>query len=93
WRKKSPSGIGVFGPIQTSSEFAGITHQYACTLQFPQHRFSHRALPHQPWRIVQRGLLTLDALTFTDSDQPRIPQSRLVNSSHQEKMERLALAI
>ncbi|WP_231751955.1 hypothetical protein, partial [Burkholderia sp. MSMB1498] len=55
---KSPSVTGVFGPIQTSSEFAGNTRQYACTLQFPQHHFSPRALLYKSWRIVQGRLMS-----------------------------------
>ncbi|WP_242468369.1 hypothetical protein [Burkholderia plantarii] len=58
WRKKSPSGIGVFGPIHTSSGFAGFTHQYACILQIEQHRFGLTAFLRKPSRIVQGRLLT-----------------------------------
>jgi hypothetical protein len=56
WRKKSPSGTGVFGPIHTSSGFAGFTHQYARFLQVKQHRFGFTALLRMPRRIVQVGL-------------------------------------
>ena len=62
WRKKSPSGTGVFGSIQTSSEFAGISRQYARPLQIPQHRFSSRALLYKPWRIVQGRLFSYPSI-------------------------------
>ncbi|WP_232448201.1 hypothetical protein, partial [Burkholderia ubonensis] len=50
----------VFGPIHTSSGFAGFAHQYACFLQIQQHRFVLTALLRMPRRIVQIRLLNVD---------------------------------
>ncbi|MDN7673162.1 hypothetical protein QZM22_11690, partial [Burkholderia oklahomensis] len=65
WRKKSPSVIGVFGPIQTSSKFAGISRQYASFLQIQQHRFGISTFLHMHRRIVQ-GRLAI----FCTQDMP-----------------------
>jgi hypothetical protein len=69
WRKKSPSGTGVFGPIHTSSGFAGFAHQYACFLQIQQYRFGFTGLLRPPRSIVQGRLSSAEAesTTFTEA--------------------------
>ncbi|WP_208457431.1 hypothetical protein, partial [Burkholderia pyrrocinia] len=49
---------GVFGPIHTSSGFAGFMHEYACSLQIQQHRFALTSFLHKPYRIIQGRLST-----------------------------------
>lgn len=65
WRKKSPSGTSIFGPILTSSGFAGFTRQYDCILQILQHRFGRAAFLYKAARIVQGRLVSCSVVSWS----------------------------
>lgn len=81
WRRKSPHCHPVFGPVHTSSEFAGFPHQYAGLLQMSQHHLDLGALLHKHSRNIRIVAATIDGIWHVLLDTRPPTQTRRAPST------------